>query len=333
MTRKSQTYRLSSRGLATPILFCAIVVTQTVLPGSADAQPQESQVSYPCKYAPLGYEHLARSDAIATTVAINAPASISPGQTVALTGTVSMQMPEAFATLAAEYSKEAELTIADMELPVTVAGQSSTVRVSRVQSGKVPTKTNPLALRGSVTLSDIVVPADATGEIRVGMPTTGSATSKIDSTPVAFNASLTVTGGTVDPYRTVDATLSCGSPPNDTRPVAVISIAANPAAAAVSNSVQPNHGGAAPAPAPSDGDPATPAPLATAAAPNPSAVIDQPVSSNNAAAVIPLNYRTDGVFVPGWWVLSVVVLGGVLTTGFAAWTYSRFRRLRHQLEN
>ncbi|MCZ4519496.1 hypothetical protein O4220_13310 [Rhodococcus ruber] len=332
MTQNSKAHKYAARVLATSIVVCAVPGAPALFVAQAHAQTEVTQVSYPCKYAPVGYETLARSEPMPMTITIDAPVSVSPGQTVSLTGRVSMRLPDAFATLAAQYSKEAELVISDMELPVSIGGQSSAARVSRVQSGKVSTQVNPLALGGSTTLSDIVIPPDATGEIRVDMPTTGSATSQLDASPAAFNASLTVTGGPVGPYQTVNATISCASTPDDPRSIAVFPIAVSPALPAESNSVQPHAlSSAAAIPASPGGDPAAPASPPVTAAANPSTSVGLP-NTNDNAAVIPLNYRTDGLFVPGWWVLSVVVLGGILTTGFAAWTYYRFRRLRHELE-
>ena len=187
----------------------------------------------------------------------------------------------------------------------------------------------PFIVSGAVGADPYQVPADAAGEVHIGMPS-GGATSIINGAPVAFNAQALLSGGFVAnfvgeyPYL-----LSCNPPAGDTT-LATIPISAPESAA-------PAAAPAAPAPAAPAGGAQQAAGAGTPSVAGAQGVGAQGVGTQNVAANPGLIAQTSpsrgqDVWIPGWLVATVAALTALTAVAVAVRGQLKLSAFRDELE-
>ncbi|MFB9259092.1 hypothetical protein [Dietzia aerolata] len=327
--------------------------------GTAQAAPRRAQLTYDCLAAAQGFEGDARPYPFVVALDMDVPDSLAPGDTVALNGSFSVQMPEDLRALAADYFTTLQVVSDSLSVPVTVGGNTVTVPMSRFDSGQMPASMQPFIVSGAVGADPYQVPADAAGEVHIGMPS-GGATSIINGAPVAFNAQALLSGGFVAnfvgeyPYL-----LSCNPPAGDTTlatiPISAPESAAPAAAPAAAPGASSTRTGAAtpatggPGTTVTNGAPAAPAPAAPAGGAQQAAGAGAPsvagaqgvgaqgVGTQNVAANPGLIAQTSpsrgqDVWIPGWLVATVAALAALAAVAVAVRGQLKLSAFRDELE-
>lgn len=328
--------------------------------GTAEASPRRAQMTYACQAAPDGFENQASAYDMVVSMELDLPDEVRPGDAIPLGGTFSVQVPEQLRALTADYFTTMQVVSDDLTVDVSSGGQSTPVRVSRVDSGPMSPKTQPMIVSAPIGADPFVVPQDASGEIIVGLPGDGGATSIVDGSSVAFNATAFVSGGIVESFfDEYGYKLACSAPGGADRTLARIPVSAGsaeggeapaPAAAA------PGGGGtgsgtaaarAGSAPGSSDSAAAAPGAAAAASPPSTSAspalaaavsggAADGADGSARTADVAPVaastSTRSGDVWVPGWLVVVVALVLSCGAIALAVRAQLRVMKLRDELE-
>lgn len=223
----------------------------------------------------------------------------------------------------------------------------------------MPASMQPFIVSGAVGADPYQVPADAAGEVHIGMPS-GGATSIINGAPVAFNAQALLSGGFVAnfvgeyPYL-----LSCNPPAGDTTlatiPISAPESAAPAAAPAAAPGASSTRTGAAtpatggPGTTVTNGAPAAPAPAAPAGGAQQAAGAGTPsvagaqgvgaqgVGTQNVAVNPGLIAQTSpsrgqDVWIPGWLVATVAALTALTAVAVAVRGQLKLSAFRDELE-
>jgi hypothetical protein len=273
---------------------------------AAEAGPTGS-ANYVCNLTAGG------SAKVSVTMSLdNVPASVTPGQTLRLGGTLTFGFTTQTA-LATHLllANKVGVSSAEFALDVVTAGKSQTIRAVAVQ-GQQTAIGKPFELAAKVVLPDYTVPAKAAGEVVLSLPSKATLPNTVAKTPatVAFTTVLSENG------LVGQRTLACAVSGTDTAPL----ITRIPVEA-------PTPATSAPSSAPALGAPALSAPIsaaglgpasasapATSAAPQTRPVFD----------AIPPSTRHSGVFIPAW---SLAVLALLVPVGALTYALSLRRRL------
>ncbi len=249
---------------------------------SADAEPRRGQLSYNCVLVYTGLPDQPTSMDITASLQVDVPASMEPGQSLSMSGTFSVQVPEQIRGMMSGYFPTTQAVSDALMIPVSVGGSTTLLRASHFDSGVTNSASQPLVLSGTVSLDPFLVPADASGELVIGLPINDSVPSITGPGNVAFTAEVFLTGGLVPGYGDAVYRVSCTAPGGADGTVARIAISAPAAAPAAAAPAAPAI--AVPA-APAVAAPAAQAPAAAApAAPAPAAVAPAPTAAAPAPA-------------------------------------------------
>jgi len=352
--------------IAAAALVAAAGVTSPA--AAADTTEWHRSTAYVCAIGGLS------DDPVDLALRIRTPASVAPGGSVTAEGTVTASFlsgPPGVVGLVS-LSRTVRLDLQRLRLPVRIptAGgvveRSVDVGTAAGSAAPVPALGAAFDLTASLRIPEIVLPADATGDVQIGMPVDGSTANTVGSNPpeVAFTGTLTYAGGlpstlpvacrlTAD-RRDVVARVPVGDAPaaggttTATPPATTAQRGASTPRRTTGTSERPaterDRGRAAPAA--SAGSPPT-ASATPDAAPTPRSsgrrADEAPASAAELAAeaeraspapaaavweAVPAATRGDGVVVPAW------VLGGLLAIALAvaaAFAVHDHRRLRTAL--
>lgn len=292
--------------LAGSALSSALLVSAA--PTMAGAAGPTGSANYLCDLTTIG------PTPVSVTMSLDdVPASVLPGQTLRLGGTLTL----GFTTQAALVTQlllanHVGVSSANFALDAATADKTQAIRAVAVQ-GQQTAIVNPFTLTAKVVLPDYTVPAKAGGEVAISLPSKATLPNAVAQSPtnVAFTAVLSQDG------LVGQRTLACAVSGTDTEPL-ITRIPVDVPAPAPS----------APGPAPSLGDPGLSVPAsgaglapATASTPTPSANPQtRPVFD-----AIPPSTRHSGVFIPAW---SLAVLALLAPVGALIYALSLRRRLR-----
>lgn len=333
--------RLTARTSRAVMALALAVLTLGWSPPAAFAESARGQLTYTCQTAGEGYEDEAQPYPFVTSLQLEVPAQVAPGDVLNLSGTLSVQLPEELRSLAEDYFTYAQAVSDSMTVPVTVGGRTTILQASRFDSGRVATRNQPLILRSVVSTAPFTVPADATGDVVVELPANGSVPSNIDDSSVAFAAEALLSGGFVATFVSEYVyKVSCTAPPKAKRTVARIPIATT---APPTPSAPSTPSTAVPPTAPASGLPAaTPDGSAstTKAAATPSSAASAPATQTAAvpatttapAVTVLSGGGDDSIRVPGWLLLLCATLVVLLAVLLALWSHHRVRMFRASLE-
>ena len=137
-------------------------------PAAAATRTIVGQGAYLCQSAPDGLPF--ETYDITVRMSLEAPASVTPGQTVALSGTATLQFPEK----AYQNGKQYGVTEADgysntLSVATTTNGRTSDVPANRWQTAPFPWN-DPVVISAPITLKPFTVPTDATGSLVITLP-------------------------------------------------------------------------------------------------------------------------------------------------------------------
>lgn len=338
---------------------CALVSAGTLAAGApvlgtpqAAAAPARQQHTYGCEVINVDMPDQPAHVDVTTALQTDAPDQVRPGETITLTGTFSVQLPESIRGLFAAYFPSAQVVSDDLTVPVTVGGQTTVLAMSRFDTGVVSTTVNPLVFSGTVSSDPFTVPDGASGDLIVGMPADNSVPARVGSGDAAFNATLYAKGGLVPGYDEGTDEISCtaGGAPAPMATVPIIArgsgaSAAPPPAAAAQTQGSGGAGGGAPAagtapegsPAPAPGTPPPQAPAPPGAAAGAANAAPRPDDAQytglySAPAAAQEGASDSGIRIPlrwiGWGTAAVVIVSGL----FTAWSEYRLHRLRELLD-
>ncbi|WP_182348495.1 hypothetical protein [Tomitella gaofuii] len=186
--------------MAVTVAGAASAVALVAVPAPAQAEPQRAQLTYDCMVAPRGLEAQAQPYPFVVALELDTPATVAPGDTVPLNGTMSVQIPESIRTLAAQYFTDMQVVSDSITIPVTIGGETTNVTASRFDSGRVAASGRPLVVSSVLGAGPVTVPDDATGEVRIGMPRNGAVPGNISGGMVAFSAQALLSGGLVSTF-------------------------------------------------------------------------------------------------------------------------------------
>lgn len=331
------------------LLVAGLAATGLValVPEPASAGTARGQLTYTCDVAGEGYEADAEPYPFVTALQLDVPAQVSPGDTLTLSGRFSVQLPEDLRALAEDYFTYAQAVSTSITVPVVVGGRTTVLRASRFDSGKVPTKNQPLILSSVVTAQPFRVPAGAGGTLDVELPRNGTTPSNIDRSKVAFTAEALFSGGFVATFAEEYLyKAACRAPAQARRTVARIPVSGGAAAPGSSTGTATTPGAAA-----DTGAGATPGSTPGAATGTSrttgttgevpaSDVAGDPFAASGPSSAGPatsaagadlLPAAGGAVSVPGWAVVlaaGVAVLAALLLAG---WSQHRIRVLRTEL--
>lgn len=131
-----------------------------------------------------------RADDVTLRISLTVPASVSPGQTLSLSGTATLQFPEK----AYQEGKQIGETEADgysntLSIASTVNGRTTDVPANRWQTAPFPWR-DPVVISAPITIKSFTVPANASGAITITLPRNQRAapnTASSNPATVAFN--------------------------------------------------------------------------------------------------------------------------------------------------
>lgn len=146
------------------------------------------QGAYLCESKPVGLPYETYN--VTLRISLNAPASVSPGQTVSLSGTATLQLPEK----AYQEGKQVGETEADgfsdtLSIATSVNGRTTDVHANRWQTAPFPWS-DPAVISAPITIQPFTVPANASGPITFSLPRNERAapnTASSSPATVAFN--------------------------------------------------------------------------------------------------------------------------------------------------
>ncbi|MFT4298831.1 MAG: hypothetical protein QM597_04240 [Aeromicrobium sp.] len=156
---------------------------------AAERHRVTSQLTYTCRIAGV-----ADPATVGVMFTLDAPTSVSPGEALSISGSVTLRLPENVRA-AATY---ANITAVEgysetMTVPVTINGQTSVVRTAPLVAPRVSIG-NPLTVQASLSVNTFTVPANAQGQIVVAGPRNGTVSSPrqdLEPKMVAFTAMTT----------------------------------------------------------------------------------------------------------------------------------------------
>lgn len=187
-------------------------------------RPVQIRATYSCVSAPAGYPELSRKTPVNLAVRLDIPASVRPGSSIILRGTVSIQIPESLRVLI-RYWREIDASSDNLTFPVAMNGKTVVVEASRLQTGFRSAKSNPLIVSGVVSTQALQIPTGTTGNIVIDLPHNGTVRSPIDQAPAAFTLRLHATGGPLI-RRDVTSHMACSAPENTSLMIASIPVSA-----------------------------------------------------------------------------------------------------------
>lgn len=293
--------------------IAAALLTALVLPvpAATAAEPGPSgTANYSCNLTAGG------AATVTVTLALDgAPSSVEPGQTLNLSGTVTFGFT-AQTAIANQLLLASKVGVASAEFAIAAktAGHTDLIAARSVEGPEEPAGQllKPFAVTARVALPAYVVPASATGDLSLALPSTAMLPNPVAKAPakVAFTAVLSQNG------LLHERSMACVLSNADTAPLITrIPVAARAPAAPSTGTLAPG-GSALAAPAQ---DPLPP-PVSASQATAPTEARTHPVFE-----AIPPSTRHSGVFIPAW---SIVLVGLVLPFGAIAYAASLRHRLR-----
>jgi uncharacterized protein DUF6801 len=302
-----------NRGVIRPLcLGGAALVAALVMsppPSMAADEGPSGTANYSCNLTAAG------ATPVTVTVALgDVPAAVKPGQTLQLSGSVTFGFTAqtAIQTQLLLASKIG-VTSADFALAARTAGHTDHIAARSVTAPQAPAgkPLKPFTVTAKVVLPAYKVPAAATGDVVLSLPSTAALPNTAAKSPakVAFTAVLSETG------LIHERQLACVLGNADTAPL----ITRIPVVADAPGTPLSGPGPTAPAlsaPAPDALPPAGASPQSS----TPTAAQTRPVFE-----AIPPSTRHSGVFIPAW---SIVVVGLMLPIGAVLYAASLRHRLR-----
>lgn len=292
-------------------LVGAALVAVLVLPAptasAAEAGPSGS-ANYTCNMTGGG------PAAVTVTMTLDSvPESVAPGQTVGLSGSLTFGFTAQTAIgTQVLLARKVGVASAHFVLGAVSGGHTDTIAARSVEApqASVGNPLKPFSVTAKVALPAYKVPANATGEVALSLPSTANLPNTVAKAPakVAFTAVLSQNG--LLHQRTMACALSkAGAAPLITRIPIVTKTDIAPL------------GGPALGPGPSAPLPADlPAPASDLPQAAPTSAKTRPVFD-----AIPPATRHSGVFIPAW---SIVVVGLMLPIGALLYAASLRHRLR-----
>ncbi|AGP31437.1 hypothetical protein [Corynebacterium terpenotabidum] len=157
---------------------------------------------------------------------LDLPDQVSPGDSFSVDGSFSVQLPSELGSLFGAYFPSAQVTTDTLTIPVNVAGQDQLLATSRIDSGRVDTRIQPVVFSGAFTTDPVSVPADATGDVSFSMPRNGSVPAISEEGMSAFTAVMVAEGGVVPGYDKGTDRISCSSPSGESAPIGSVAVGA-----------------------------------------------------------------------------------------------------------
>lgn len=187
------------KSTALPVLVLAATIP--LVPTAAHAETQRGQATYACQMVFEGYTDPEGDDTnivaydTTTSLTIEAPASVEPGESVALQGVLTLQFPEELRQQSYGIADTIEGYSDSASMRVSVAGQVLKVRADRWYTGKTA-MANPMVVSAPISFDAFTVPADASGEVEIGLPQNDVLKNPIYRTPgtIAFDGHAIATG-------------------------------------------------------------------------------------------------------------------------------------------
>lgn len=175
--------------LATATSLAALTAALGVAPTYASTtRTIVGQGAYLCESKPVGLPYETYN--VTLRMSLTAPASVSPGQTVSLSGTATLQFPEK----AYQEGKSIGETEADgysdtLSVATSFNGRVTDVAANRWQTAPFPWS-DPVVISAPITIHSFTVPANASGALTITLPRNQRAapnTASSSPATVAFN--------------------------------------------------------------------------------------------------------------------------------------------------
>jgi hypothetical protein len=303
MTKESivRSLRVAGAGLVAAVVL-------TAQPATAAEAGVSGTANYACNLTAGG------NTPVTVTLALDdVPATVKPGQTLQLSGSVTFGFT-AQTAIASQLMLASKIgvTSADFAMAAKTAGHTDLIAARSVEAPQAaagkPLK--PFTVTAKAVLPAYKVPANASGDLVLSLPSTATLPNTAAKAPakVAFTAVLSQTG------LIHERQLACVLSNADTTPLITrIPVAADAPAARVH--------------APALDVPALSAPVLGAPPPgtvSPQASVTEP-QTRPVFEAIPPSTRHSGVFIPAW---SIVVVGLMLPIGAVLYAASLRHRLR-----
>ncbi len=177
----------------------AASVALAILPGGAQAAGTttlSAQTAYNCQLFTSPPPPDMYNASVTASIQLSAPSSVYPGETINLSGTLTLQFPESIREVAIVGGFNTVQGVSTtINVGVDAAGTSTDVFADEWQTP--PTAVgNPLQVSGVLTIPPLTVPKNATGTYELQMPENGATANTVESTPakVAFTAVATASG-------------------------------------------------------------------------------------------------------------------------------------------
>lgn len=163
---KTSLTKMAATAAATSLIGLAAVGPS--VPAHAATKTIVGQGAYVCQSKGDGFPM--ETYLVTLRMSLKAPASVTPGQSISLSGTATLQFPEK----AYQTGKRWGVTEADgysntLSVATTSNGNTNDVPANRWQTAPFPWR-NPVVISAPITLHPFTVPANATGSMTITLP-------------------------------------------------------------------------------------------------------------------------------------------------------------------
>jgi|GEM_PF-1996092 len=178
---------------------CSGVSAQPATAAAAGTMSLTAQTAYYCEASAAGSDNAFYT--VTMRMQLDVPTSVQPGQSLALGGVLTLQFDETLyrnASLAGVSSVDGYSPT--LSATSTIDGQKNVVLANRWQTSPAPLR-DPIVVSAPVTFPAYTVPADASGDIALGLPQNGTTKNIVSNAPsmVAWTgvANAEYAGGTI----------------------------------------------------------------------------------------------------------------------------------------
>lgn len=175
--------------LAAAMVLLALASLTWSAPAQAATTSIVGQGAYQCQSAPDGFP--SKTYNVTIRISLAAPASVAPGESYSLSGSMTMQFPEEAYQEGRTYGvSEVDGYSDTLSVGTTVNGKTTDVAANRWQTAPFPWR-RPVVITAPISIKAFEVPADASGSIDITLPRNERAapnTASSNPKKVAFNA-------------------------------------------------------------------------------------------------------------------------------------------------
>lgn len=306
-----------------------------IAPAHAATKSLTAQSTYTCQSHAPGQGDA--TDKVTLRMQLNVPQSVTPGQSINLGGILTMQFNQRLYESSKDYGiKSVEGYSTTLSTTSLVNGKRTVIRANRFQTSPAPV-TDPIVVSAPITFPPYTVPAEAKGDITLGLPANGTTPNPVSSTPptVAFTVYANA-DSPIGPIKVIFACRILGAQPGVLGKIPVTSKTAPTKPVTPAEPQQQASSGIVTGPS------ASPSPTARAASPTIAPAPGAPTQSAVAAvqgtlqpagsAFTQPNDDRSGVYVP----TGLLVFGGaaicMLALVYAAITNARLRMIKRSMD-